>query len=149
MRYIVGLLAIGVVACGADAIGAPLSAQSDTLWWVDTTQNIPRKPSPRDPMNGLDRVMMLTGVALQAADWMQTLDIIHTPYQRERNPILGDRPSEGDVNVACSLAILGNLAISRLKDRTTRRIFWAVIILFEQDAVRHNAKWGFRLRFPI
>lgn len=154
-----------VLAADARCGRAVEALQRDgTPWWValqrltrrwgvlplalvlTTAGTLAGQGAQRARLTAPDYVLGLTSTALIVADWSTTLDISRRGGH-EMNPLLGMRPSEGRVNTMCALAVVGNLAASRLP-KWPRRVIWLAVAAVEWNAVTSNRHLGFRFVLP-
>ena len=95
-----------------------------------------------------DTTRQVALTALQVIDWGQTLDIAAKPDDfHERNPILGNHPSRGQVNTMVALSIAGAWLIARKLPPKKRRIFQILVIGVESANVAQNHRIGLRIDF--
>jgi len=91
------------------------------------------------------RVAMNTAVVL---DWAQTRDIDNHQNLRESNKILGQNPSDAEINQYFVLLLLGyNLAGEYLVSEKYQAYFYGGIAAVHTNAVVHNYNIGVRLQF--
>lgn len=90
-------------------------------------------------------------IAFQAADWRQTRRIAtdtypgtNVPCWIERNPILGEHPSAGQVDQYFAVFIAGNALISALLLPPYRAYWQYLSIGYEASSVSHNYQAGIR-----
>lgn len=87
-------------------------------------------------------------VAITVADWGQTLSIAdHPDTLREYNPILGDHPSRGQVNLYFAGGIALHYLIARMLPPSWRHGFQYVTLGWEGAIVSHNFHVGIQVRF--
>jgi hypothetical protein len=85
---------------------------------------------------------------LLCADWMQTLDIAEHPDRfHEYNPILGEHPSRGRVNMYFAAAVVGVGVIAWVLPPKWRRWFQWGVIAVETACVVNNFGHGISLSF--
>jgi hypothetical protein len=98
----------------------------------------------------MDTVLEVSFVTVTTIDWMQTINFTqHKPwYQKELNPILGERPSRARVNTLIPLAILGHAAVSVLLPKNLRTIWQGVTLGFEIITVSNNQIRGCSMSVP-
>ena len=114
-----------------------------------------------------DTALQSVTVALMVVDWGQTLDIADSKVTNcypswdntasvkstnyytasEVNPILGEHPSRGSVNLYFASVIVGHTAVARLLPKPYRTFWQAIWIGGEITAVGHNHTAGFRVKF--
>lgn len=87
-------------------------------------------------------------LALHVVDWGQTLDIADHPEKwHERNPVLGDHPSRGRVNVWFAGTALLHPVISYVLPKPYREAWQYGTIGVEVWCVGGNAKLGVGMGF--
>jgi len=100
-----------------------------------------------DDWSTADTVRQGVVTALLIADWAQTRWIVKNPVDsHERNPILGEHPSAGQVNTYFAVAVIGHAAISYVLPRGWRDGWQYVWIGVELETVRANyvgIRYGF------
>ena len=90
---------------------------------------------------------MISANSIIAIDYLQTLEIAQSSEWNERNPIMGEHPSTGDVNrYFVSLAIIYNVA-AQFVPKKHRNKFYVAIGLGHGSAVVHNYSAGIRIQF--
>lgn len=128
----------------------------------------PLTVAANDEWDTADTAWQLTYTALHVADWSQTLDIAEScttssydnglGYHRaivnvehcrhyERNPILGSRPTRGEVNTYFATTLLLHTLIAYKLPAPYRRVWQMVWIVIEADVVSANARAGVRMSF--
>ena len=117
-----------------------------------------------DEWTNKDTAWQFTYLLFHSADWLQTNWIQSHPneniqpgyHHAERNSILGDHPTRGEVNRYFILTGLAHTGIAYLLPSQTeilgfeinlRRIWQFVWIGIEGDTVRHNYSAGVRFDF--
>lgn len=95
-----------------------------------------------------------TDVALESAyqaallvDWRQTSDIHRYPHAYERNPILGQHPSQSSINGYFAASALGHLAVSHLLSGKARTAWQGATIGVELYWVGRNKSLGLSVRW--
>ena len=87
-------------------------------------------------------------VALNGADWLQTRYIATHPEEfSEANPILGDHPSTGEVNLYFAVYTAAHYLISRNLHPEPRKWFQMVSIGVTAGTVVRNYHLGVRMEF--
>jgi hypothetical protein len=121
-------------------------------------------PFEGDPWSARDLTLQSVYTTLAVIDWGQTLYFREQQSESvinrcpdgtrpETNPILGECPSSGRVNVLIGSAILAHWTIAHLLPSDYRLVWQAVFIVFEAEAVHRNyknrdgIKLGFHLTF--
>jgi len=85
---------------------------------------------------------------LQVIDWGQTLDVSENPDKyREINPVLGDHPDRGRVNIYFACSILIKAAITWLLPTKWRKYWLAGNIAASGYLVKHNYNAGIEINF--
>lgn len=77
-------------------------------------------------------------LALVAVDWSQTSDAMRRPFTHEGNPILGDHPSQGQINTYMLAASLGHVGAAYILPSPWRKYFQYTTIGFEGLVVGAN-----------
>lgn len=85
--------------------------------------------------------------ALHVIDWGQTLHTAESDDYYERNPVLGENPSRGEVNTYFALTGLAHYAVSRALPPRYRRVWQYVTITNQAVAVGNNFRIGVKIRF--
>lgn len=110
-----------------------------------------RCASAQDPWSSSDVVREAAVVALSAADWGQTLDIVRLRDAGcdmwEQNPMIGRHPTRGQVNRYFAASILLHVGTVWVLPARFRPAFQLVSIGFEAGIVGHNARLGLRVTF--
>ncbi len=92
-----------------------------------------------------DTYRQATIAGLQLVDWRQTRHIANNPQDHyEQNPILGDHPAIGRVNVFFVTAIASQALISYLLPRDWRPVWQYVTIGYETKVTLDNYRAGIR-----
>lgn len=82
---------------------------------------------------------------LHAADWAQTLQIADSNGRwQETNPLLGRRPSRGEVNAYFAATAVAHVLIARQLSPEARRWFQGISIGVEAGCVGVNFRAGVR-----
>ena len=90
---------------------------------------------------------MISANSIIALDYLQTLEIAQSSEWNERNPIMGEYPSTGDVNrYFASLAIIYNVAAQFIPARY-RDKYYIAISIGHGSTVIHNYSAGIRIQF--
>ena len=90
---------------------------------------------------------MISANSIIALDYLQTLEIAKDDKYNERNPIMGEYPTTGDVSrYFVSLAIIYNVA-AQFVPKKHRDKFYVAIGLGHGSAVVHNYSAGIRIQF--
>ncbi len=90
------------------------------------------------------RQMIMVG--LQVTDCLQTRRAVVGAY-RERNPLLGEKPSKEKINLLCGVAIAGHYWISKNLSKRKRKIFQNISLLVEGFFVDDNFSVGANIGF--
>lgn len=86
-----------------------------------------------------DKVLGLTATAAIGADCGTTIHALKSPVWIEHNPILGERPSPGEVILFCSLATVATIVVADMLPRNGWRTGWlAGITTLEALFTLHN-----------
>ena len=97
---------------------------------------------------GKDTAWQTAYTVLHIADWGQTRYIAKHPERfNERNAILGDHPSTRKVDAYFATTLVAHTAISYVLPVKYRRVWQAVTIAVEGNAVAHNMKIGIKFGF--
>lgn len=118
-----------------------------------------------------DYWMLGAATTLLVADWGQTRDLIvsndtcqkwvdnptsqgigtrlesYPCRRKESNPILGDYPTQKEVDQYFALAILGTAGLSYVLPQTYRRFFLGGVIALQSYVVLKNHQVGLRINF--
>lgn len=94
----------------------------------------------------------LTGLQIASniglvVDWAQTREIAVNDDYLETNPVLGSRPTTGDVNRYFVGVILLNNIIGEVLPKPLAKTWYGSITLIQMNAVRHNYSIGIDMRF--
>ncbi|MDD5048442.1 MAG: hypothetical protein PHH09_05880 [Methanoregulaceae archaeon] len=93
--------------------------------------------------------MAWQGAALLAigVDWLQTKEIARNDEYTETNPILGDYPSQNDVDLYFLGCGIVHTAISYYLPKKYRRYWQCVWVGIEVGHISHNINAGVRINF--
>ena len=95
-----------------------------------------------------DTIREATYLTLQLVDWRQSCEIVkHPELYRETNTILGEHPSQSELNRYHIAAALLHVGIARALPKPTRDFWQYVSLVIEVDAVAHNRSIGIRIPF--
>jgi len=94
-----------------------------------------------------DTILQATLMSLIIIDWGQTLSFIQDDRYKETNPILGEYPSRGEVNICIISSMVITTAIAYALPKRYRTIFQSIAIGCEIQAVRHNYQAGVKIEF--
>lgn len=94
-----------------------------------------------------DIVLQSISQGLLVADWQQTLDIKNHKTIHEKNPILGEHPSDARINAYFATAVVANQCAANYLDGDARTYFQTGIIILESLAVGNNHALGIKLSF--
>jgi hypothetical protein len=86
-------------------------------------------------------------LATLAVDYKQTLDIKNHPGMYERNPLLGDHPSDVRIRNYFALAAIGSVATIYLLPSEYRKYFIGGVLTVELIAIGNNKSIGLRTNF--
>ena len=76
-----------------------------------------------------DTAIQATWTAMHIVDWSQTRRIAKEPKMfSERNPILGDHPSVGEVDTYMAISAVANLGVAYALPKPYRRYFQGISI---------------------
>jgi hypothetical protein len=96
----------------------------------------------------LDYSLAGGAATLMALDWAQTRYAARNPTRfKERNPIMGDHPSTGDVDKYFALASLLTAGITYILPRRERQLFLGAVLVVETSAVANNYRIGVKVDF--
>lgn len=96
------------------------------------------------PFTQSDKILLGTSLTLQAIDWQQTKEIAKDPYRRESNMILGEYPSQHEVDLYFLTTTLSCIAVAYYLPPKWRNVFWGFWIGVEGGYVTHNYQVGIR-----
>jgi len=103
---------------------------------------------PRSDWTRADSMREASYLALHVLDWGQTLDIADHPEKfYERNPILGEHPSRGEVNRYFAAGMVLHPVVSYLLPRPYREWWQYSTIGLEMVVVGNNARIGIGMGF--
>lgn len=108
---------------------------------------LPGAAAAGDPWSRADLAWQGLFVATAAVDWGQTLDLIERPGYWERNPILGEHPSRGEVNAYFVLGLTAHTVIADRLSGPHRRWWQAGWVLVELVVIAGNQGRGIEVRF--
>ena len=105
-----------------------------------------------------DYALLGGAMTLLVVDWGQTRDLVRRPYcvrnipscqtnYYERNNLIGEDPSIGNVDKYFTVAILGTIGLAYLLPQTYRRYFLGGVIVLEGFWVGRNHHIGLRAEF--
>jgi len=124
--------------------------------WVPTTPEKEIEPEQKQAdqwkwfskFSDDDKTKQKVILATQLIDWLQTRDIADNPDKfLEKNPILGDQPSEGDVNKYFIASALGNYLLTKALPPKLRPLLQNASIRLQGDCITGNANLGIGLKF--
>lgn len=114
-------------------------------------------PAKAESWNTEEAVLEVVWQGLHLLDWGTTLDIVSRPDEyHEINPILGDHPSRGKVNLYMGLGAVLHPLVTHVLPRDAevfglsfkpRRIWQGVTIMVSGACVANNFSIGLRLNF--
>ena len=105
-------------------------------------------PAHADDWTRRDTAWEAAYLTLHIIDWGQTLYAARRPDQYiERNRILGDHPSTGDVNRYFLATGIAHVGIAYVLPPRYRRYWQWLWIAIEADTVNRNYKAGVRIEF--
>jgi hypothetical protein len=88
--------------------------------------------------------LQVASTSLLVTDWAQTQEIARNPDYIEKNPILGENPSKGRVNLYFGAAVASNLLVGEIvEEKYAKWYYWAIIAL-ETAVITHNINMGVR-----
>lgn len=128
-----GSLLLLAVLLGVACAARPARAQDSRRW---TTENT---------------VLALSSTALIVMDWSTTLTMARRPDRyTESNPLLPRHPSVRQVNVACALALGGNLLLAHWLPNPWRSVVMETVTAIELASVTNNVvRYGIGLSLPF
>ena len=95
-----------------------------------------------------DKARQKAILATQLIDMLQTKYIADNPDRfYEKNPILGEHPSEGDVEKYFVACMLGNYLLSRALPPKLRPYFQNLSIGTQRNMITNNANLGIGFKF--
>ncbi|MBW2178751.1 MAG: hypothetical protein JRG81_00015 [Deltaproteobacteria bacterium] len=101
-----------------------------------------------DPWTKDQIIMQGVLSSLNIVDWGQTLDIADRPDEyREINPILGDHPDRGDVNIYFASTMILKVLVTHLLPTEYREYWLGGNIALSGYFVHHNHRIGLRVNF--
>jgi hypothetical protein len=87
-------------------------------------------------------------IGLLVIDWGQTRAIATEPDRfRERNPILGEHPSRGEVDRYFALSVAATAGLSYVLPDPYRTWFLTGVVVLEASAVINNHQLGVKVSF--
>jgi hypothetical protein len=102
------------------------------------------------PFSDDDKTRQKVILATQFIDMLQTRDIANNPDKYfEKNPILGEHPSEGDVAKYFVASMLGNYLLSKALPPKLRPYFQNLSIGTQAGMITNNANLGIGLGFKF
>jgi hypothetical protein len=102
--------------------------------------------SANDPWTPAQKYAEAAYFTLTTADMLQTLEFRRAGGY-EKNPLLGREPSQSRVIVGITTAMALHWWITDMLPSRYRKYWQYVWIGIEADAVRHNWRCGYRVRF--
>ena len=100
------------------------------------------------PWTAEHKTLAVTTGALLAADWLQTRQIAKNPDKfHEYNPILGEHPSQGKVNLYFLAAAGGLLLLADFLPADYRTGLMYGIVVVQAAAVANNLHEGISIRW--
>lgn len=94
-----------------------------------------------------DKWRQVAYTALHVADWKQTHVIADHPYWGDINPVLGAKPSSGEIDKYFAATLVAHYVIVDQLPSKWRRRFQYFTIGFQATAVGWNYSTGVRVRF--
>lgn len=113
-------------------------------WLLAVLLSVAVLPGSTEPWTTTQRALLAAALVAHAADWSQTRQIHAIDGVRERNPILGDKPSPGRVDAYFAATGIALAAASHYWPayRTTVLGVWLSVELL---AVGNNLALGIRV----
>ncbi len=100
--------------------------------------------SPRE-WTATDKALQAAMAGATLGDWLQTRTFLHEG-RRERNALLGPRPSDPRLDLGVAGALLGHSLVAHALPSGPLRTAWQLAGLdVEMDALRHNHRRGVRI----
>jgi hypothetical protein len=90
-------------------------------------------------------VLAITSTAVITTDWLMAANAARRGTFDEMNPILGTRPSVGQLNTYNLLIVGGNLAIGWLLPSKFRTLWFTAVTSFETAIVLHQYNIGLHI----
>ena len=101
-----------------------------------------------EPWDTTDKVLGATAASLLVVDWGQTLYIADNPDKYyERNIIMGEHPSRGQVNVYFATVLVGGYFFADWLSPDNRKRFLGTVSVIEVWATTKNHGIGVRIGF--
>jgi hypothetical protein len=101
-----------------------------------------------DAWSKQDVAMEAGYAALHIIDWGQSLNVAAHPDQyHEINPIMGEHPSRGRVNLYMASSLLAHIGITHVLPAKCRPYFQGITIGIKAGVVANNLSVGLRLGF--
>lgn len=96
---------------------------------------------------GYDTALMTGFLATRFLDWSQTSRIKDYPDLEEKNPMLGDHPSDGTVNAFFAATTAATIGLALILPRDWRRSLLAGFTLANAFVVYNNDQLGIKIGF--
>lgn len=101
-----------------------------------------------DPWDSTDKALAAVALTATVVDWGQTRTIAKNPDTWfEKNPLLGEHPTLGEVNRHFALGILAGAAIAHYLPSAGRKTFLTVLSVIEIGVTANNHRIGIRVGF--
>lgn len=101
-----------------------------------------------DPWSKQDIALQTLYTGLHIIDWGNTLYIADNPYKfYETNPILGNHPSRGNVNLYFAGTLAASFLVTHILPKEYRPYFQTIIISLETAVMASNHSLGVGMRF--
>lgn len=101
-----------------------------------------------DDWDTTDKRLFIASEALLLADWLQTRQIVKNPDKYyETNPILGEHPSMGKVNMYFASWMIGNYLLADYAGDKYRTAYLTGVVGVQFIVVRNNALLGLKVAF--
>ncbi len=100
-----------------------------------------------EPPTTAETTFLIVAQASSVLDMLQTLDIKRHPGEYERNPIIGEHPSDARVLTYFAVSGVIKTAAWYLLPRGWRNIVPVVNLAVELPLIAHNANIGLEIRF--
>lgn len=101
-----------------------------------------------DDWDTVDFALLTAATTALVLDWGQTRRIARNPDEfYEKNTLLGDHPSTGDVDKHFAAALLGTIVIAEILPSYYRKTWLGVVTAVEVGFVQQNYQLGIKMDF--
>ncbi len=97
-----------------------------------------------EPWTAADEGLYATFLVFQYADYRQTRQIVVDPDHYELNPVLGENPSQGQVDTYFAATTIGHYLIADALKPRNRKLFIIITTIAGVVVVNQNYQFGIK-----